>query len=267
MANLEQHIADLNTLVRFLARRDLEALSSEALEKRFSVRQADLLVLLGNSSLFVAEQAAMAFKQGMAHALMICGGKGHSTHYLAENVKRHPRYNQVPVEDRAEADILQDILVQQLGVAAKDILLENQSTNCGANALEAYRVLGPGRATMKTILLMQDPVLQLRSALSFGKVWEGREEAVFISYAAFIPTLKEEEESITFTNPAFFEFCAMERFLSLVLGEIPRLRNDKDGYGPLGKGFIQPIMLPAEVQNAYERLLPFYSQYLQQRKV
>jgi hypothetical protein len=30
---------------------------------------------------------------------------------------------------------------------------------------------------------------------------------------------------------------SLERFISLLMGEVQRLRNDEQGYGPRGKGF------------------------------
>jgi hypothetical protein len=50
----------------------------------------------------------------------------------------------------------------------------------------------------------------------------------------------------------------VERFLSLLLGEIPRLRDDENGYGPNGKRFIGHVEIPDDVLAAYERLLPRY---------
>lgn len=37
------------------------------------------------------------------------------------------------------------------------------------------------------------------------------------------------------------------RFLSLVLGEMQRLRNDERGYGPRGRGFIPAVKIPQDV--------------------
>lgn len=262
---IAQQVSDFNTLISFLARRDIKCLSSKELDEEVGIPKADLLILLGNSSLFVAEQAAGAVKQGLAKSFMICGGKGHSTRYLAENVQNHPQFNNIKVDDRAEAEILRDILVRHKGLAESDILLESQSTNCGANAQEAYKLLEQRKESIKSILLMQDPVLQLRSSLSFGKVWGADSGVSFISYAAFVPNLKVKNGIITYADPAHFEFCNIVRFLSLVMGEIPRLRDDKEGYGPRGKGFIQHIYLPEDVLHAYERLLPHYGQYLRER--
>ena len=44
------------------------------------------------------------------------------------------------------------------------------------------------------------------------------------------------------------------RYVSLLMGEIPRLRDDADGYGPRGKGFIAHVDVPEAVLAAYEWL-------------
>ena len=112
MQPAQHYVSLFNTLIPFLAKRDISALSEAELGKGYNIPQADLLILLGNSSLFVAEQAAKAYQQGLAKELMICGGLGHSTTFLEENIKRHPKYNDIPVGGRAEADMLKDIFVK-----------------------------------------------------------------------------------------------------------------------------------------------------------
>jgi hypothetical protein len=47
----------------------------------------------------------------------------------------------------------------------------------------------------------------------------------------------------------------MERFLALILGEIRRLRDDRDGYGPKGRNFLPHVVIPEPVNESYERLL------------
>jgi hypothetical protein len=46
-----------------------------------------------------------------------------------------------------------------------------------------------------------------------------------------------------------------ERWISLVMGEVPRLRDDELGYGPRGRGFIAHVELPDEVAAAHASLL------------
>jgi hypothetical protein len=45
-----------------------------------------------------------------------------------------------------------------------------------------------------------------------------------------------------------------QRFVSLVLGEIRRLHDDENGYGPRGANYIEHVDVPAEVLAAYRRV-------------
>ncbi|MFD3001787.1 YdcF family protein [Pontibacter toksunensis] len=264
MQPAQHHVSLFNTLISFLAKKDISSLSESELGKEYNIPQADLLILLGNSSLYVAEQAALAYQQGLAKELMIGGGIGHSTVFLEENIKRHPEYKGISTGGRAEADMLKDIFVKHWQLQESSIIVENQSSNCGSNASEAYQVLARLQKQPQTILLLQDPVLQRRSQASFEKVWKESkgEAAQFISFAAFTPTLKMKAENFAYTNEAHSEFCGIDRLLSLVMGEIPRLRNDENGYGPRGKGFITAVRIPANVETAYEELAAHYPEYV-----
>jgi hypothetical protein len=44
------------------------------------------------------------------------------------------------------------------------------------------------------------------------------------------------------------------RFFDLLMGEIPRLRDDENGYGPRGRNFIVHVDIPEEVEIAWARL-------------
>ncbi|MGP4254574.1 hypothetical protein ACSSMD_22885, partial [Escherichia coli] len=46
----------------------------------------------------------------------------------------------------------------------------------------------------------------------------------------------------------------VERYLSLLTGELPRLRDDSDGYGPRGRDFIVHVDFPAEVIQTWQTL-------------
>ena len=46
----------------------------------------------------------------------------------------------------------------------------------------------------------------------------------------------------------------MERCIGLLLGEIPRLRDGANDYGPLGKDFITHVDIPNEAQKAFDHL-------------
>ena len=46
----------------------------------------------------------------------------------------------------------------------------------------------------------------------------------------------------------------MDRHISLLMGEIPRLSDTPDGYGPRGKGYIAHVDIPPDVENAWREL-------------
>ena len=46
----------------------------------------------------------------------------------------------------------------------------------------------------------------------------------------------------------------MERYITLLMGEIPRLTDDESGYGPRGKRFIAHVDIPESVRDAFALL-------------
>ncbi|WP_238886100.1 ElyC/SanA/YdcF family protein [Clostridium sp. YIM B02551] len=250
-----------NTITKFLAAKDIEELSADELLKKYGIKKVDLLVILGNAIPFIAEEGARAFKNNLAHEIMIVGGVGHSTKYLVNNIKNSEKYKDIHSENRAEADILKDIIIKYEEVEEEKIIIENRSTNCGANADEAYEVLKRKRLNPKTILLMQDPTMQLRTCECFKETWKS-EEVVLINYAAFVPRLREAQGNLEFADNNIYGLWDMERFISLIMGEIPRLRDDEKGYGPKGSGFIGHVDIPEEVNRAYEMLTDLYAEYI-----
>ena len=50
----------------------------------------------------------------------------------------------------------------------------------------------------------------------------------------------------------------MERYVTLLMGEIPRLSDDSRGYGPRGKGYIAHVDIPREVRSAFDSLQTEY---------
>jgi len=234
---------------------------------KYGLTAVDMLILLGSSALPVMEAAASAYRDGLAKELLISGGIGHSTQYLIENIRRHPVYCFVPTEGLSEAEMLAEIMVQYLNVPPTVIRLETQSTNCGGNAEESYRKLSESGSAPRSLLLLQDPTMQRRTDASFRRVWGTASEVLFVNYAALVPLVEASEDHLTFCNPICRQIWQMDRFLSLVMGEMPRLIDNEQGYGPRGKGFIAHVDIPAEVLNAYENLLPFYREQIQKRAV
>ena len=50
----------------------------------------------------------------------------------------------------------------------------------------------------------------------------------------------------------------IDRYINLLMGEIPRLRDDENGYGPKGKNFIAHVDIPEAVDEAFKQLKTVY---------
>ncbi|MFB6247664.1 MAG: YdcF family protein [Salinibacter sp.] len=249
--------ADLNTVARFLAAPDLTALTPVAVEEQGGAAPADLLVLLGNAVLATVDAVAAGLRAGVADRLLIAGGTGHSTRHLRMAVRADPRCDGLPLDERAEAEILRDVLARWHGLDPQSILVETQSTNCGANAKEAHALLRDRGLRPDDVVLVQDPTMQRRTRASFRRVW-GDPAPRFHNAPPFVPTVEADGDALVFAQPDRAGLWPMERFVSLVMGEIPRLRNDENGYGPNGRGYIAAVDIPPAVEAAYDRLLgPF----------
>lgn len=241
-------INDINRLARFL--------SFDQTGGKGPAGTPSLLILLGNAILPTAEAAFEALAQGRVSRLLIAGGVGHSTQLLCQTVQAHPRYRHISTAGRSEADILNDIGVQCFGLSEDQILLESASTNCGDNAVQARRVLEAAGDTHTRITLTQDPLMQRRTDASFRHVWRDRPDITFTSWPTLIPQLERAGDGLRFAGGHQQGMWSLPRFASLLLGEIPRLRNAPGGYGPRGAGFIAEVDIPAEIEETYARLRP-----------
>jgi len=255
-----QKVNDMNNIITFLSRRDVNELTCKALVDKFGIRQVDMIIILGNSIPYIAELGAKAYKTGLAKEIMIVGGIGHSTQYLIKNVLREIKYKDIDVNDKSEADIFKQIIVRREKIDHDKIIIECESTNCGANAYESLKILEEKGKIPESIILIQDPTMQLRSYASFVNYW-GEEKTLIISYSPFIPQLKVSESGLEFINGEINGLWNIDRFIDLIMGEISRLRDDANGYGPKGKGFISHVDIPEEVLDSYQRLLSSYSEY------
>ena len=51
---------------------------------------------------------------------------------------------------------------------------------------------------------------------------------------------------------------SIDRYVNLLMGEIPRLLDDENGYGPKGKDFIAHVDIPEDVKSAFNELKKIY---------
>ncbi len=222
---------------------------------------------------------------------MLCGGIGHSTPCLYEAIGKHPTYKALAPEIKAqpESRVLQMIAERWFGLEIVDIssrnssiyhgtpglpfiTVEDQSTNCGANAFNSRKVLkAHGIPHPRSIIVVQDPTMSRRTVASFEKVYAdlGNAAPQVASWPTFVPQVsvlegghKGPTDSSLIDELEFSALGAtglrrdylwsLRRFVDLVVGEIPRLRDNEAGYGPKGKGFVAHVDVPESVEKAWE---------------
>lgn len=239
--------ACINRLGAFCGPRDVERITREELRKRFSLEQADVMVLFGGSILCGAQVLAQAMRQQAAKTFLIVGGEGHTTESLRRRV--HEECPEVPTEGLSEAECFAAYLWRRYGLRAD--YLETKSTNCGNNVSYCLDLLREKGIRPKSILFTQDASMQRRMEAGFRKQCEPG--TVLINFAAYAAQVEPAGEGLAFREeiPGMWP---LERYLTLLMGEIPRLTDDENGYGPRGKGFIAHVEIPAQVRAAYEYL-------------
>ena len=95
--------------------------------------------------------------------------------------------------------------------------------------------------------------MQRRMAAGFAKVL-GPETAVrVISYAPYHPELTVAKGQLQWSR-SYWGLWDIPHYVTLLLGDVSRLRDDAAGYGPRGKDFIVHVDIPTGVEAAFTLL-------------
>ena len=84
------------------------------------------------------------------------------------------------------------------------------------------------------------------------------DDVLIINYAVYMATVVEKNHTLMYEEQ-IIGMWDVERYVNLLMGEIPRLSDDKNGYGPEGKNFIVHVDIPKEVKVAFDKLSKVYS--------
>ena len=154
---------DMQCVLEFLCQRDVDCLDLESVKKWFG------------------GETAMA---GLGERLVFCGGTGHSTELLKKRAGADERYREC-AQKTSEAAVFSEIAVKRYGIPEDKILLDETSANCGENAANARMILEGRHILPSRLILMQDPLMQRRSAMSLKKAMP--DSTRILSYAPFLP--------------------------------------------------------------------------------
>jgi uncharacterized SAM-binding protein YcdF (DUF218 family) len=193
----------------------------------------DVLLLFGGALPDAWDAAAGLVGQGRVGTLVLVGGEGHTTDVLRGLLH--------DADGATEAELMATHLRREHGIT--EVLLEPRSRNCGENVVLARElVLGAGLEP-RTLALVQDPTMQRRMDAVARLVWP---EAVAVNRP----------------GPRRGRYAwPHDRWRALVMGEVPRLRDDAAGYGPRGRGFQAHVDVPPDVEAAYAALLAAHPEW------
>ena len=242
----QQDITSLNVLSRWLA---LDTFTPE------TAAGAEILILAGHAIVPNIE-AALQFAAQHQMKLLISGGIGHSTALLKQALNDRARQKGIqPPQGETEAAMLQHIAVHEYQLSDDRVVCESLSTNCGENAEFSLKMLEESGQIPANVLLVQDPLMQRRTIETFRFAWRETKTA-FISWPVFTPQLHSEAERLSVVGAGTGSgLWDIERYLSMITGEIRRLQDNPQGYGPAGAGFIGHVDFPSEVTAACQRLV------------
>lgn len=257
----EQLARDINCISAYLALDDF--MGNEPGLK--ILRSMDAIVLLGNQVIDTLTAACSLLERASAAILLLSGGVGHATPLLYENL-RTSRYGALVHQgliqkSMAEAEMYAMVAQAAFAIPADRIRVENRSTTSAENARFSLKILRE-RGLRGPVLILQDPTMQRRSILTWTREADlAGSDARTLSHAAFVPKigpgpdgmlqLAEDQAQGTWT---------LERYLGLVLGEIERLHDDENGYGPRGRNFLPHVDIPEQVYASYLRVAEHFKQ-------
>ncbi len=248
---MKQIVQDINTLAHYLGKRDLNTLDTTLLKQNYGIEQVDVFVLFGGSILCGGDVLADAIKSKIAKKYIIVGGAGHTTDTLKNVVKKiYPNMN---TKNLTEAEIFAYYLKEKYNLDVN--ALETKSTNCGNNITYLLELLQKEQIDFNSIILCQDATMQYRMEATLRKYVSHK---LIINYASYQVHACDCDNRIEFKE-SINGMWDIERYIQLLMGEIPRLQDDENGYGPKGKGYLVHIDVPKEVLCAFHRLKARYN--------
>lgn len=249
---MTERIAEcINILGAFCGKRDVQSLTREEIKNKYGVERADVMALFGGSILCGGSVLADAMKAQAAEKYIIVGGAGHTTETL--RLKMNMAFPEIKTEGLSEAEIFEAYLETQHGLHAD--FLECRSTNCGNNITCLLELLERNHIQCNSIILVQDATMQRRMEAGLKKY---APEMNVISYAVYDAKVVLKNSELVFKKE-IWGMWDIERYVNLLMGEIVRLSDDCNGYGPKGSNFIAHVDIPAQVHEAFAELKKEYA--------
>ena len=164
------------------------------------------------------------------------------------------KYPKIETQTLSETEIFNAYLKEKYNVTAD--YLECHSTNCGNNITYLLDLLEHEKINFQSTILCQDATMQARMNAGLRKHLS--KEKKIINFAAYHAEVVVKEGQFGFKQQ-IHGMWEMERYISLLMGEIPRLTDNAAGYGSKGKNYIAHVEIATEVRIAFEALKQDYA--------
>lgn len=256
--------AAANTVAGWCGLRDVSSLDRQALSMEAGIPGgvADLFVLFGGGVIGTVETLALAMAQGVARTFAIVGGRGRATYWLDQAMEQEvatwatgetaamPR----PGIDN-EADML-DALLRHRHARCAD-LLERRSTNCGNNITYLLDLLEESNEVPTSVIISQDAIMQRRMDATWRRQVADRppfQDTKVVNWSAYQAALTAHNGRLAWEH-APEGMWPIDTYLGMLSGEVTRLTDNEQGYGPRGQDFLVHVDVPQEVSHAAATLI------------
>lgn len=246
VTDLERLAAAINVLGDFCGPRDLEAMTRAEFRRVTGLPRAEVLLFFGGSPVAGLAVLEEALTEGVADRSVLVGGEGHTTPSLREQAST--LLDGWDFSGMSEAEIYAHLL-DEVHMLSAD-LLERESTNCGENITRTLELLDRNGIQHHSYLLVQDATMQRRMHATLERHRPGMK---IFNYAAYRASVVVGDGSLAYESE-ISGMWPIQRYVSMLLGEVRRLRDDTDGYGPNGKGWLVHVDIPQEVEAAFSLL-------------
>ncbi|QGK72471.1 YdcF family protein [Allosaccharopolyspora coralli] len=183
------------------------------------LRACDVVVALGSHDLGVATHCAELYQADYAGRIVFTGANAPTT------VERFPRGEAVHYREHA----------MTLGVPEDAILVEPDATNTGENITFTRQLLVEHGIRARSVLLVSRPYQQRRAFATCKKLW---------------PEVEVTCSSAELPLDAYMDSIGdVDRVINMLVGDTQRITVYAE------RGFAIPQPVPAEVENAYQRLI------------
>ncbi|KAL6922296.1 hypothetical protein ACHAPO_010089 [Fusarium lateritium] len=270
-------IDSVNIVSRFLALEQIYSAKDldtylQKLDQSNDKASTDVIVLCASAILAIPEavfewavqQQTCPEARTRNTILVLCGGIGPCTPFVYNAIKASKKHCQMfdEINGKPEGQILKTMAERfyRLDINDKDtskakdngfdILVSDQSTDCGADALETRKVLdGHCIKSPRSITVVQDPAMSNRTVSSFEAVYNDQEVRIS-SWPQIKPDLERPQgDPETGNNSKMRELWSMNRFLDRIMGDTAHTPNEM---GTVSK---KNVDIPNEVEDAWSTIM------------